>query len=391
MRVRVQQFQSIGDTTVEVDGLTVLVGPSHRGKSAFIRALDGLLFNRAGDQFVREGASRAVVEVTGLPTVQGNTLAVRWTKGRGANDYEINGAAFTRVGQGAPAPLVEAGYRDVWIGDKDRKKGAYLRPQVAGQFEPLFLLTQPGSFVSDVLSFISRHTVLLLAQGRCSADLRSVKQVLGLRRADLEEESRRLAVLDPLPGLIDRIQQLVGVERAQEQAAARLDQIRTLLTLRRSVVSMAGLDVPPVTLVAPVQAEAARADRVRRLVDVRRRAAMLAGVECRPGLVVPPDLGDQAVRARVLADRRRRWFDVTARQMGETALVHVSRVFQWGDRIAALAALTQRRVVAVSRVSATLAALSAIRTEQEQVEAALAAMLAEMKVCPICRQPIPVR
>src|SRR5688572_7680246 len=71
MHLTVTDFQSLGRVEVEVSGLTVLVGPSNRGKSALIRALEAVLFNKPGDAFVRHGKKKAVVELLDVPTADG--------------------------------------------------------------------------------------------------------------------------------------------------------------------------------------------------------------------------------------------------------------------------------------------------------------------------------
>ncbi len=85
MKIRVQNFQSLADVTVEAKGLTVIVGRSNLGKSAFIRALQGLLFNRPGDDFVRKNQKHASVSVEERPTDFGYPCPVMWEKGPGVN------------------------------------------------------------------------------------------------------------------------------------------------------------------------------------------------------------------------------------------------------------------------------------------------------------------
>lgn len=433
MKVRIQNFQSLKDTTVEVEGLTVLVGPSHRGKSAFIRAVEGALFNRPGDQFVREGASKAVVAIEDLPALSADTDApagtinVTWTKGKSVNDYLINGQPYGRVGTGAPPPLAEAGYRDVWIGDKERRKGSYIRPQVATQFEPLFLLTQTGSFISDVLSVISRHAVLLTAQGRCGSDLKSTKQLLGVRRSDRETEAGKLTALDEVPAFVARVEALVEEARRVEAARAAVERLRALVARRQAVLRLSGLPVPPVPDVAPVERLRARAEEVGRLAGRRPALSCTAALALPETTEVRADLGVDAMRARLLTAKRgllrqvirpipetplaevpevlrateekyrralglqlthRRLFDVVARQLPAAYSEKVPRVRPWQEKADALARLTGARIMNLTALQRAEAAARSARTEEETVEADLAAQMEALDICPLCQQEI---
>src|SRR5262245_46373161 len=94
VRVQVENFQSIALADVRLDGLTVLVWPSDRGKSALVRAIEGALFNMPGEFFVRTGASFAGVTmqlVEGLDAnhhLKGHEIV--WVKGGGKNLFQVD-------------------------------------------------------------------------------------------------------------------------------------------------------------------------------------------------------------------------------------------------------------------------------------------------------------
>lgn len=429
MKVTIKDFQSLKSTSVLVEGLTVLVGPSHRGKSAFIRAVEGALFNRPGDQFVREGASKAVVVVEDLPSVTGESVNITWMKGKGTNDYVVNGTPYGRVGQGAPPPIEEAGYRDVWIGDKERKKGSYIRPQVATQFEPLFLLTQTGSFISDVLSVISRHAVLLTAQGRCGSDLKGTKQLLGVRRGDHQVEVTKLGTLDDVPAFVARVEVLIAEARKVEAARAAVERLRGLVARRKACLALAGVAVPPLTEVTgPVEGLRIRVDTTARLARTRPllvhalaqslpeatevRADL--GVDAMTGRVLAvkrglllkvirplpttpleevPEVLDQTVQARGqvtgLVERRRRLLDTAARQLPTAYSEKVPRVEPWQRKADELSRLTGIRIMHLTALQRTEAAHRSAGTEAEATEAELQTLLDTLDICPLCEQEMP--
>lgn len=298
MRVKIQNFQSLGSVEIEANGLTVLVGRSNLGKSATVRAVEGALFNRAGEDFVREGTVAAKVAINYLPTNDGAFLDVTWEKGHNLNRYDVDGDLYSKVGQSAPPPVVDAGYRDLKVG------GEYLRPQVAGQFDPLFLLTHPGSFISDVLSVISRLAVLLTADRACAKDLKADKGVLTIRQADLNTAAQKLEALQPIVELHQRVHALKALLDKAKEIEALLLEVRALVRARQKLVPVVALTLPAPTLVPKDLGDRWQAGRVAAL--RRKTLAPLAGVQMPPRTDVPSDLGDRLAAARPLAAVRRR-------------------------------------------------------------------------------------
>jgi DNA repair protein SbcC/Rad50 len=78
-------FQAHTDLRIDLDPcVTVVVGPSDRGKSAILRALRWLCLNQpSGEAFVRDGARQASVEVV----VDGEHV-IR-ARGKGQNEYRL--------------------------------------------------------------------------------------------------------------------------------------------------------------------------------------------------------------------------------------------------------------------------------------------------------------
>ena len=237
MKITIRDFQSIARADLDVDGLTVIVGQSNRGKSAAIRAVEGALFNRPGDGFVRIGAKSTEVAVT-LPSVGPDRTAphtVTWTKGGGVNAFEVDGQAYGRVGQKAPDVLYALGFRDAQIGGRVKEETGKLegaetvRPQVAHQFDPIFLLDRPGSFLNEVMVKLSRLEVLQRANRACSADLRTAKSTVSVKAADLAKANALVVQMQAVVSLRERV---VGLVERQGQLRRNWERLRALKTLR---------------------------------------------------------------------------------------------------------------------------------------------------------------
>ena len=63
MKIKVENFQSIKNSEVEIEGLTVITGQNNIGKSALARAVGGVFSNLRGNSFVRRGEKYCSVEI----------------------------------------------------------------------------------------------------------------------------------------------------------------------------------------------------------------------------------------------------------------------------------------------------------------------------------------
>src|SRR5687767_9368096 len=98
-RVRLKDYMSHADTEIELaEGLTVLVGPNHCGKSAVVSALEAVARGQEGDFMVRHGAKGCEVTVE---TADGHEIT--WRRRRQAPSYVLDGQEFARLGRGNAA------------------------------------------------------------------------------------------------------------------------------------------------------------------------------------------------------------------------------------------------------------------------------------------------
>jgi DNA repair ATPase RecN len=171
LKLKIKDFQSVGDISFDVDGFTVIVGKNNRGKSAIIRAVDAALNNRSGDDFIRWGKTKSEVSFSK------DGLEVDWVKGDSAK-YKVNGESFTKLNRSVPQPIIEAGIKKIEVGDTK------LSPQIAHQFKELFLLDNPSS-ITEVLSVIYNLNVLSDADVLCIKDFKKNKSLLKTRESDL--------------------------------------------------------------------------------------------------------------------------------------------------------------------------------------------------------------
>ena len=100
-RLRLKNFQNHADLTIQLDPtVTCIVGPSDRGKTAILRALRWLVFNRpAGQAHIRHGEDLCSV------TLKVDSKRLKRSIGKGGSTYRIDGQTLKAFGQGVPGEV----------------------------------------------------------------------------------------------------------------------------------------------------------------------------------------------------------------------------------------------------------------------------------------------
>lgn len=189
MLLKGQNFQSLETFDLDISGLTVLVGPSNKGKSAVFRALRGLFRNELPVEFIRTGSSG--LELTA--TVDGKVITARRTS-KGSTQYEIDGKEFKKLAKTVPPELAAFAMNPVEIGEytldpifaKQNGKQFLIDPE---EYGPTEINTILGAFASTEK----------LEAGKGSANL-EIKQKNSEARVLAEEintaEGRRVTFRD---------------------------------------------------------------------------------------------------------------------------------------------------------------------------------------------------
>lgn len=181
MKIKVENFQSIKKSEVEIEGLTVITGQNNIGKSALARAVGGLFSNLRGNSFVRRGEKYCTVEIK-----FDDTNEVLWEKGKSKNNYTINGKSISKVGSSAPVEIEQFKIVPVLVDGKE------IWPQIAKQFEQIFLLNLPPSAISSALSDVEKIQKLENASALARKDVRDIRSRLKVKREDLETSNQFL-------------------------------------------------------------------------------------------------------------------------------------------------------------------------------------------------------
>jgi DNA repair ATPase RecN len=218
MKVKIENYQSIKEAEFEVKGLTVISGANNTGKSACARALTGVFSNTRGHSHVRIGEKFSSVLVD-----FGDSKTIEWRKGKGVNNYLVDGELIDKVGSSVPDEVKASGVVSVDVSGKE------VWPQVAKQFEQIFLLDMPPSVLSSALSDVEKIQALEKASDLANSDTRKAKTRLKVKNEDLLLEKEKEANFE---GISDLESILEEKNLLEEEAETFLSQADSLSRVR---------------------------------------------------------------------------------------------------------------------------------------------------------------
>lgn len=297
LKIRVENFQSIEDSEIEVSGLTVITGTNNGGKSALHRAVFGAVTNARGTKFVRHGKDQCTVTLT---FGDGRTLV--WEKGEKINSYTVDGKTLNKVGAGAPPPEVQAlGIVPI------EAAGRELWPQFAHQFTgQVFLLDQPGSVLAESIADVTRVGVLNEALRNTQSDRRAQGAELKVRVSDVA----KLEALESTYSGLDVVEMLAReADTLDQEVVALQEQLATTTSLRDDIETFTDAvgDLLPVRWIEMPLSGRAYIDDLKALTEVQELASKLdaaRAVQAQLSPVAAITLPDDAlvVRAEKVAD-----------------------------------------------------------------------------------------
>jgi hypothetical protein len=166
-----KDFQSWKHFDLTVNGFTIIVGSSNRGKSAIVRSLRGILRNQVQDAFIRHG--QRAVELK-LEVENGSTAVL--TRGK-TTTYRVNGEDFAKLNGDVPQPIKDLKLGEITIGS------AKLDPTFAGQFDSQFMMNLSPSELNSVFGLFSN-----------TEQLNQGKKAINLNNTEINSQAKMLAL-----------------------------------------------------------------------------------------------------------------------------------------------------------------------------------------------------
>lgn len=398
-RVRIQDFQSIEDATIEVEGLTVLTGPNNSGKTAVCRAIYGAFTNARGTKFVRQGKASTKIE---LAFSDGHTLL--WEKGEKVNRYELDGKALNKVGHGAPPETdvlgvlpVEAAGRELW-------------PQFAHQFVgQVFLLDDPGSVLAEAVANVDKVGVLNESLRLSQSDRRSAAAELKVRNEDVAKYEAAVIKFDGLDNAVSLTQKaetqsikVAKIQKALEQTHALKERWVLLTGAVQEVLPVRA--IPTVAdLIPDIQRDQKALEQATTL-KTRLDALIQAVQEILPVRSLPTvdnAIAERTLKlqqaidwARTISNRMQRAVDerdlaVVAVQRAQSLTIPDAQpAIRALRRLDAANALAGQWLTLKSTVGGLVADLAKTRTACDIAESEVRTLFLEAGSCPLCDQSV---
>lgn len=167
MKVKIKNFQIIEDEELEFkEGLTILVGDTHNGKSSIFRAIKYAVFNELGEDFIQFGKDKTDVIIE-----EGDNV-VEWEKPRGSGaEYKINGESYSKVGRTQFEKVADIlKMKEIKLTSNKSEKLNFWK-----QMKYPFLLDMRASQLYEFLSLLSENDNLTEVLEDMKSDLRDLK------------------------------------------------------------------------------------------------------------------------------------------------------------------------------------------------------------------------
>lgn len=290
-RIVIDNFQSLHHVDLELAPLTVIVGPSSSGKSAFIRSLRALVGNRRGTDFITHGERVASISAH---LAQGIVTLTRSTQ-TAPNSYVVipadphhplhPKAEFTKLGGETPADVSD------FLGIPTE----HIALSIASQFDKPYLLDAPGTEVARTLASLTNAHIILGASRESNRQKLANAQTLKTRSADLEAIRARVPEFQALQA------QRASLASAEERItrarliASRITSIKTHI----ETIQIAEDRIPALTsALAALPDVSALHQRIDALSALNQRAGRLRRL-----LLDHQSAADDISRARLILDQ----------------------------------------------------------------------------------------
>lgn len=271
--IEIRNFQSLGHVELELAPLTVIVGPTSSGKSAFTRALKTLTCNARGNAFITHGERLTTI------TARTDKGTVTLTRGKGTSDnsYTVipvdNPEAqrtYTKLGGETPEEVSE------FLGIASKDPINY-----AGQFDQPYLLGEGTSAgeVARVLGALTNVNVIFEGARESNRRKGAHASTLKTRAADLELIQAKLPQYRELKGQIaaldDAEQLITAATRIQRRIAQLTEAIEQLSVAESTIDRLAAQSSIEIPDEQPIIAAAAKMTAYRAALLEQRNAAAL--------------------------------------------------------------------------------------------------------------------
>lgn len=230
LKLKLKNFQSHKDSTLDIEPFTVIVGHSSSGKSAVVRAFKTILYNIPSKSFIRSGTKKLEIELE-----LDDESRITYVRDSSVSYSIGNGPELKAVGRDQLPQIADMGFQPIDI----EKKKYY--PQLSQQWDSPFLISFTDSEVSRLLSALSQAGKIKSAKTRMLKDNHEMQNTLSIRQIDREALQTKLVGLGDLEGQEKRLAGLLESRNKVLEAQKKLERV---LALRDEAKKYESVPVP---------------------------------------------------------------------------------------------------------------------------------------------------
>ena len=353
-KLRIINYQSWKDSIFEfTKGINVIIGSSDAGKSAIIRAIRKLVFNRPlGDSFIRKGAKECIIE---METDNGRAKRVIGED----SYYKINDSMYRSVGTDVPDTIDDV----LCISDINLQR----------QLDKHFLVLGTGGEIASKLNEVLKINEIDSSITYCAKRIKSFDKEAALLQNQYKVKKEELEKYDGLDELIKEINDWQKGVLERESVRTRLDNVHYLivdiLEVDDKIEELKGLDIV-IELAKDVEKLADNWDKMQNKKQkiVQIRYELNNGNKELNGLKELPAIENL--------------IGIMNNIMGEYTKIRK----RGGDIVTVLTGIEQIEVASLSYDIQ----ISKLKKERKGKEEEYEKVLKDMKACPFCKRPITV-
>lgn len=220
--ISIRNFQSLKKVDLELGPLTVIVGNSATGKSAFTRALKAIASNARGTSLVTSGESAFSV------SAQSEAWKITLEKGASSNSYRICDLVtgvdkeYTKLAGEVPSDVT------VLLGIEPIVEGRSVN--FAGERDQPFLLDESGQQVAKVLGDLTNVSTILEAVREANRRRTAQNASVKVWKTDLATLQGRLPKFASLPSKRAILRDLEGILECAEGLSDQIDILSQIIS-----------------------------------------------------------------------------------------------------------------------------------------------------------------
>lgn len=215
--IEIENFQNIAKAKIDLDpGINIMIGESDQGKSAIVKALNWLCFNRPqGDSFVRDVGPNKKASRCSVSIDLDEGIKIKRYRTEGVNAYEINGVKKKALRTDVPEEVLKA----LKVSETN----------IQTQFQPFFHLSQsPGQRAKTLNSAVGLNEIdEVLA--RVNSFVRDAGWKIKILESEVEQKQADVGKYRWIDELEKRFKELTTIWKVSEQKVAKYNAIHHFL------------------------------------------------------------------------------------------------------------------------------------------------------------------